>query len=48
MPLEIPKYEIQQLKEKIDQQKTLQFEEIELDTKNESTKRGKRKNQSPF
>ena len=53
MPLEIPKYEIQQLKEKIDQQKTLQFEEIELDTKMNRLKEEKEKinhhskNQSP-
>ena len=33
IPLEIPEYEIEQLKEKIYQQKTLKFEEIELETK---------------
>ena len=33
IPLEIPEYEIEQLKEKIFQQKTLKFEEIELETK---------------
>ena len=33
IPLEIPEYEIEQLKEKISQQKTLKFEEIELETK---------------
>ena len=43
MPLEIPKYEIEQLKEKINQQKTLQFEEIELDTKMNRLKEEKEK-----
>ena len=33
IPLKIPEYEIEQLKEKISQQKTLKFEEIELETK---------------
>ena len=33
IPLEIPEYEIEQLKEKIYQQKKLNFEEIELETK---------------
>ena len=33
IPLEIPEYEIEQLKEKIYQQKRLNFEEIELETK---------------
>ena len=33
IPLKIPEYEIEQLKEKMYQQKNLKFEEVELDTK---------------
>ena len=53
IPLEISKYEIEQLKEKIEQQRTLQFEEKELDTKMNRLKEEKEKinhhskNQSP-
>lgn len=43
IPLEISKYEIEQLKEKIEQQRTLQFEEKELDTKMNRLKEEKEK-----
>ena len=54
IPLEISKYEIEQLKEKIEQQRTLQFEEKELDTKINRLKEEKEKinnhskNQNPI